>query len=353
MAPPSKPGPFDRPPPPIPARAEEMDDPARGSSQQRDEHAAIDWVDKALRRRWLPRLRLPGFIRRRLPELPPEVRYRWQVITGLIQVVLSVVFFFAAVAIFISLLFDITVREPKTAQDVLRRVETPKDVSYSVETVRIKRIDGATLRLDTLRGLQVDLRNRRFRAQAFGLRPTGFRMAGDGRLLVFHADDQSAATVVGCQPQACAELPRYPYYKGKTPPPYPPFEQYKPVVAEDLIPLAGHLVTNKATVDGERGWLLTWKPTKEILLRLLNVDLFRDFSTYPQDDWEAIRRGDFEISHATATVTRRKPRLHQLELVLSVNKARLRILVTYRLFNSKQLEDFELKPQWDDEQEVF
>ena len=297
-----------RPPRPRPAPHPAADEPAQAGA----------WITRLGSRRLVPRvrLRLPKFIRSRLPDLPPEVRHRWELLSGYLQVILIVVFAFAAIAILLSVVTRVSITEPGDARAVLDRVENPEDVAFSVETVRIKKIDGVELRHDSLRGMQVDMKRRRFRAQVSGLDEETFRLVGDGKIVL--------------------------YQRGSAPPArlrsYPSAEALMPVLASDLHDRAGELVTNKATVRGQRGWLITWKPDRETLLRMLSVDLLRSDG----EDIRAIRAGKFRVRSAVATVLRNARALYQLEARIEVNGADLRVLVTYRANNTGRLKGFDL-----------
>lgn len=281
-----------------------------------------DDVAKLGSRKLLPTVSLgwmvPRFVRDRLPQLPPEVQYRLSVVSGFAQTIGLVVFGCLAVALIFQTLTRQTFTEPKNAEQVLDRARAPKDVSFSVETIRVKRIDGSLLRQDSLRGFQMRP-GKSFRADVSGVTERTFRMAGDGKTALLQFAKQPAQV-----------LHRY-----------PAAQAVRPVLASDLKPVAGKLLDTKATVQGQRGWFVSFKPTGRLIAQMLSADLLR----LQGEDIDAIRAGRFSVRYATATVTRSARRLYQIDTVIRVNGAQLRILITYRQQDTGVLEDFSLKRQ--------
>jgi hypothetical protein len=282
-------------------------------------------VQSFLGRRWLPRPKalVPKFIARRVKarinQLPPEFRERWAVIWGFSQTIILIVGGFTGLAILISVMSKATIIEPKTAQAVLERVEPIESVSYSVETVRIKTIDGVEVRQDSLIGVASDLKNNKFQVQANGLVDGRLRILGDGEIAV----SQRGGNVPG-------RLAAYPSQQART-----------PLYAQDILPKAGQLLTNTLTVRGERGWLVTWQPNQEDILRLLQTELL----SLEGDDVRALQAGEFEVDYATASVIRASNTIYQIEVSLQVNQARMRILATYRNFDLGGLKEVVLNPE--------
>lgn len=276
-----------------------------------------DRVQRVLgRESFVPSMRLPGFIRRRLPDLPPEVKYRLSVVAGLGQIVALVVAVTLAIIIGGKLLFGITFTEPGTGREVLERVDDPEDLSWSVETVRKKKIDGVDLRQDTVRGHAVNLRSGAFQAQVNGLTDGQFRMVGDGRraLLI-----QSAQT---------RRLTRYPAK-----------EALRPLMPSDVAEGAQEILDKRFTAYAQRAWLVRWKPRRADLLQLLGADLFK----LSGKDFADLRAGRYRLINASAVVLRRDKRLYELHVQLEVNGAQLEILSIYRQQNTGTLSDLELE----------
>lgn len=292
-------------------------------------------VERLLMSRWTPRLRLPQAIQRRLPGLPPEAKERLALISDLVQGIFGLILIFGAVAVVLAFLFRASVTEPTTAKAVLQVTMVPHDVSYSIETVRTTRLDGALVRQDTITGVQVDLDRHRFRVLTNGYSADQLRLAGDGRLAVVRQGD-GPVQVFGCIPSACRGLP---LFKGRTAHPYPPYASFAPVTAKDLVPLAGRLETNTATVYNQRGWQVGFHPTPTILLRLLQANLLQ----IDTPDVRAIRAGKYRVLTADASVVRRTHRLYQINVILQVNGAELHILLTHRRYNTGGLASFTLR----------
>lgn len=274
-----------------------------------------DKIQRVLGRRYLPtgKQLVPRFIRQRIPRLPPHLRERWEVISGFAQTAGLVIFACATLAIIISFASKATLVEPKSAKAVLELVEDPRDISYSVETVRTKRIDGVDLRQDSIRGFEVDIKRNKFQAQISGVSDDSFRLVGDGKILLYQKGGNTPARLNG----------------------YPSSEQVRPILPSEIKARAGDLLHSKLTVRGERGWLLTWNPTQEMILRMLSVDLL----DIEGEDVTAIEAGDFTLDYATATVVRGQRQLYQTQVVLRANDAEIQILTTYRDQNKERLKN--------------
>lgn len=286
------------------------DDPITDRLSQADEMA--ERLDRRLR---LPRLRWPRALRERYARLPQDVRYRIEVVWGFVQTGLFVIFGTLALVLIFKAVSGMTFVEPKTARKVLEQVKDPRDVAYGVETIRVKDIDSSLLRIDSVRGFQVDPKRRKLMSIVSGVDVSPFRLLYDGETTLFKPQDKQIRRLTDRQFTT---------------------DQLRPVYASDLVPVAGKILNAKATVDSQRGWLLSWKPTSAILLRLLSADMLglRD------PDIQAIRRGRFRTRFATATVLRSGKRLYQIDTTIYVNDAQLRILATYRQQNTGRLDDF-------------
>lgn len=273
------------------------------------------------RRRLLPRIPVPRRLRKAYDRLPQDVKYRISVVWGFTQTGLVIIFATLGVALVFKALTNATVFEPKNGKEVLEKADDPKDLSYSVETIRVKEIDGSLLRIDTIRGYQVDPKNKKMLALISGVGVTPFRLAYDGNTFLLKYKNADISEL-----------------KEK-----PTSDQLRPVYASDLAPLGGRILNSKATVDRQRGWLITWRPTSKILLRLLQADLLglRD------QDIQAIREGKFKTRYATATVLRNGRRLYQIDTTIRVNGAQLRILATYRKQNQGRIKELDLTERRD------
>jgi len=321
-----------RPPRPRPDREPPApSEPDRGARDDFDEvldgglaatERIADQVTKAGRRRWVPSFGflVPKFVRRRFAafydQLPEEMRYRLSVVSGFLQPIFIVVLGALMLAVLMQAITNQTIFEPKNAKDVLGLVDDPSDVSYSVETIRVKDIDNSLLRLDSLRGFEVRPEDGKMRATVSGVGARSFRMVSDAKTALVQFDGQPA--------QILRKVPSK--------------QAIRPILASDLKPVAGKIADNKATVAGSRGWFLTFTPTKELLLRMLSAKTFQEDNA----DLRAIRAGDYKVRYATATVTRSSRHLYQIDVLLDVNGARLRILTTYRHQNTGALKDLVL-----------
>lgn len=261
---------------------------------------------------------VPRFVRDRMPALQPsrELAERSRFVMGLLQLAGLAVLACAAVAFVIAGASNAIIREPSNAREVLELVSEPRDVAWSVETVRTKNIDGAVLRTDTIRGFQVDLKTGKFRAHVTGLDDDQFRMVGDGRIALYQKGSFNPGVLAK----------------------HPAREQLRPVLAADLRATAGRVLNNKATVAGRQGWYVDFKATPRLILQLLSVDLLNIKGA----DIDAIRAGRYKVRQATATVIRDQRRLYRIHVFLEVNGARLAIIATYRSYNTGLLRGFEL-----------
>ena len=268
-------------------------------------------------RRLLPRIPMPASLRRVYDRLPREVKYRMKVVGGFVQTGLVVIFATLGVALLFKAFTGATVIEPRSGQQVFASVEDPSSSSYSVETVRIKQMDGDSLRIDTVRGFEVDPGAGKIQALIAGVSFLPFRLQSDGKIMVIKYED----------------LP--PRFSTEN---VPSGSQIRPVYASDLEPLAGKILNNKATIDGQRGWFVAWRPDSKTLLRLLSVEL----PGMENADTKAIRAGKFKILGATASVLRGSKRLHQVDAFIAVNKARLQIRAVYRKQNQSNIRNLDL-----------
>jgi len=285
----------------------------------------IDRADQAARklagRRWLPRLPVPRRLREAYQRLPSEVRYRISVIWGFAQTALIVLFATLGVALVLKAVTNATVFEPSSARQVLAGTDNPEDVAYSVETIRIKTIDDSLLRLDSVRGIQVNPEKRKMMALISGVGVSSFRTAYDGKIWLLKYKDASTQRVN----RTLSE------------------NDLRPVYASDLVPLADKIINNKASVDRQRGWMVSFKPNKAVLLRLLSAAMLSKLNLTNQDI-ASITKGNFKAEYGRATVLRGDRRLYQIDTTIRVNGARMRILATYRKQNDGRTKNLDLKP---------
>lgn len=316
------------PPPRPPRRPGEQDHPEGHSPVEGIENLAEKLrqfdskADQPLRKmmgRFAPRM--PRRLQRRIDRLPPEMKYRLQLVSGIFQTVSLIVFGSILLAVMFQMITQTTLVEPKTAKAVLEKVKTPEEMGYSVEVVRIKRIDQSLLRRDSVRGMQVRPRDKKLQAMVLGVGDIPFRLVSDGEQTLLQFEGRPAQLISNPRP-----------------------DDLRPVQAEDLIDQADRIVDNKATVAGQRGWLLSWKPTPQILLRLLSANVLK----LEEPDIKAIARGDFKAEYASVTVVRRTRKIHQIDTTLRVNGARMRILATYRS-ERERLKDFDIPEKLEDD----
>ena len=305
---------------PRPPRPPQQGKPEQGGQAQDPITDRLRQADQATQklggRRLLPRLPVPRRLRKSYDKLPQDVRYRIQVIGGFAQTGLVIIFATLGIALLFKALTSATVFEPKNGKQVLEGIKDPKDLSYSVETIRVKPIDGSLLRIDTVRGFQVEPERKKLLGLISGVGVSPFRVAYDGKL--FYLKYKNADIT--------------PLNKKLSE------DDIRPVYASDLVPVAGRILNSKATVDRQRGWLITWKPNSKILLRLLSANLLE----LEDKDIEAIRKGDFKVRYARATVLRSPRRLYQLDTTIRVNGAQLRILANYRQQDQGRISELDL-----------
>jgi hypothetical protein len=267
-------------------------------------------------------MRWPKFIRRWYNALPQQVRYRISVIGGFAQTGFMIIAATLAVALVFKFLTNQTITEPGDAKAVFELIDDPKDTSYNLETLRVKNIDGGVSSNHTLSVVGVYPNKRLLQAQISGVAIAPFRMTSDGKKLrMAFLDDPSSVKPIG---------------------PAPTTDVLRPIYASDLgkTGVPGKIVTNKATVRNRRAWLVTWKPTPSLLLRMLDARLLE----LQNADIQAIQQGRFTIDYAVATVTRADPSIAQLDARIRIpdlknprSIAILRILVSYQSYNTNNL----------------
>lgn len=266
-------------------------------------------------------LRWPRFIRRWYGALPEQVRYRISVLSGFVQTGFLVIALTLGIALVFKALTNQTIFEPSSAGDVFARVDTPQDVSYTMETFRQKPIDGDLSEHHTLSIVGVNPDKKLLQAQVSGIALSPFRMVANGKTLQM----------------AFLDNPDKPYDLG----PAPGADVLAPIFGHDLKPVAGKLVDNKATVRNQRAWLLTWRPTSQLLLKMMNAKLF----ALENSDVKAISQGRFSVDYASATVIRRNYMLARLDTRIRIpdpkpgaQPAIMRILVSYQSQNTGNLD---------------
>jgi hypothetical protein len=266
---------------------------------------------------------VPKFVRRayrrRIDAIPPEIKERWELVSGIMQAVGLVIGGCLCLAVVVSVLSNATIVEPKNAQEVLERVGKVETISYSIESVRTKNIDGEKVRQDGLVGVAVDLKTRRFQAQANGLTDATMRVVGDGKTALIKRGDNVPGKLGA----------------------YPAIDALRPIFASDIAKRNPKLITNTLTTNNTRGWLLTWEPDRSDVLRMMGVSLL----ALAGEDVAAIRAGKFSIDYATVSVVRSTKRLDRLDTVLEVNGAQLHLLVSYRNYDVAGLDDLSLVPK--------
>ena len=258
--------------------------------------------------------RKPKFVQRRIDALPPEMRHRLSVISGWAQTGFIIVAITFSIALIFKTLLNQTIIEPNNAKDVFVMVDDPSEPSYTLETVRKKDIDGGVSTHHTLSIIGSIPSKGIVQAQVSGVAVSPYRMVSDGKTwLMKFQDDGRVNTLPGV----------------------PTKDMLTPVYASDLKAdgISGELIDNKATVSGRRGWLLTWKPTPQLLLRLINQKLLM----LDNGDIQAMKAGKVKVDFASATVIRSSRTLYQLDTRFRTNGAIIRVLVTYQPQSSGNL----------------
>ena len=307
------------------AQFEPRQRPPRPPEQEAEDDFIGDGLDQAEQfskklsgRRFLPRFPVPKRLKAAYGALPQEMRYRLGVIGGFAQTAMIVIFATISAVLIFKAITNATIVEPSNGREVLAPIENPSESVYAVETIRVKEIDGSLLRQDSLRGFEVNPAKRKLLALVSGVDSSSFRMASDGKdWIIQYRDGDRVERLDGL----------------------PSRNELRPVYASDLVPLAGGIVTSKETVNGKRGWLITWNPSAAVLLRLLSAQLL-DINS---QDINAIRRGDFKVRYATATVTHGERVLYQIDTTILVNGAQLRILATYREQDAGRLDELQIR----------
>jgi hypothetical protein len=306
------------------AQFEPRQRPPRPPEQEGEDDFIGDGLDQAEQfsrklsgRRFLPRFPVPKRLKAAYGALPQEMRYRLGVIGGFAQTAMIVIFVTISAVLIFKAITNATIVEPSNGREVLAPIENPSESVYAVETIRVKEIDGSLLRQDSLRGFEVNPAKRKLLALVSGVDSSSFRMASDGKDWIIQYRDGEPKLIDGL----------------------PSRNELRPVYASDLVPVAGEIVTSKETVNGKRGWLITWRPSAAVLLRLLSAQLL-DINS---QDINAIRRGDFKVRYATATVTHGERMLYQIDTTILVNGAQLRILATYREQDAGRLDELQIR----------
>jgi len=259
--------------------------------------------------------RKPKFVQRRIDALPAEMRHRLSVISGWAQTGFLVIAATFSLALIFKTLSNQTITEPDSAEAVFELVDDPSEPSYTLETLRKKDIDGGTSTHHTLSIIAAIPKQRTMQAQVSGVAIAPYRMTSNGKEWLMKFQDDDIVRVL---------------------PGVPSTDMLTPVYAKMLAKpgIADKLIDNKATVSGRRGWLLTWKPTPELLLRMMDQKLLQ----LENGDVEAIKAGKVKVDFASATVIRSSRTLYQLDTRFRTNGAIIRVLVTYQPRSSGELQ---------------
>ena len=225
-----------------------------------------------------------------------------------------------AVVLLVSVISGATISYPRTVDGVLGSVKSTDHYGWTAESIRRADLGGREpVEQQALRSVAVDLKLNRFEVVTSGVlpEPTTFVSAGKITRAVTASDQKNgqAPTVLnrvcrGEKPVSASTLAF-------------------PTVAEIR---AAHprLVTDQGTVEGQRAWMIEFKPTAALVNKLLLVGFFDAATANFQDmrPWvlssserAAITKGDYKVDWARLWVTRDGRVLRKIDMRLRVNGA--------------------------------
>lgn len=254
------------------------------------------------------RVHLPKRLKTLFPEVPEEMRERYTLIKGFVQSAAIVIGGFLLIAILLSVLTQIRVHEPENAREVLASLPEPSNLRWRIEIARSRVLDGSqhvSYRVESWEAAE----NGKFTADLLGVFPSPSRLAGDGRYLL--RQDQESGQVSIAQSK------------------YPPVEQVLFPSPQQLSQAAvtepRSIVSSKATVARQRGWLLAWRPSPALASKMLHTALL----PLNGADARLIEQGRFRTVFGTITVLRNARRIEQIDFLLRLsNQAEYRVLIS-------------------------
>ena len=265
-------------------------------------------------------IRLPAFISKRLPQIPEHLQEQYQTTIGFLQIGFLVVAATFLIAVLGTVVLQASVFDPHDGPAVMRALDNPQDVDFSIETVRQREIDGTILRQDQIMGVQMNIPKQRFLINAFGYSEKPFRSAYDGKVWLYRPEEGAVTRL-----------------RGK-----PERSVFNPVLPKDLERYAGRIINDKALVAGERGWEVQLKPSGELIARLMGANLLN----LGGSDIKQLRAGKFKTNSAVVSAVRSTRKLDTISYRVTLkNGVVISGLVTYRKQNSGALDNYDINSQ--------
>lgn len=259
-------------------------------------------------------MRLPLPSRRPSADLSDGQRGARLIIRFIVQLAVMFMVLVAVIFAIVALVSGSSIVVPRSADGVLKSVKQPDHYGWTSETVRKVNFGAGDVEQQALRSVVADLKLNRFQAVISGVLPerTTFVSAGKTTRAVTASDEQQ-----GAAPQVinrvCAGEPAMPAASVAFP------------TAAELLAAHPKLVSDAATVQGQRAWMINFTPDKAIVGDLLLMGFldkvtanFGDLAPWVMSkaDRAALAAGRFKVDYAHAWVTREDRYLAQIEVKL-------------------------------------
>jgi hypothetical protein len=214
---------------------------------------------------------------------------------------------------------------PQSASGVLQSVPNVPVQSFNDEMERRVTLAGSTFTYEAVRSAQVDVADNKFEADVEGVLPTETKYASDGHYTISLSGNSSSNT----------QNWQYALNPCDTPSAVPASDIEMPS-PQELLRMDPSIVSTQATVQGAQAWLLSFKPTDQLISQLLWLKFFKTVADAPGDfawvisnrDLEAIIDGTIHVKWALAYVTRGSRELSQIDVEFTVpGGSEYRILV--------------------------
>jgi hypothetical protein len=195
---------------------------------------------------------------------------------------------------------------PKTANGVLDSVENPKAYTWNSQSVRLFKLANTNLQQDAVRGVSLNTETNKFQINLAGVLPELNYIISDGNYaIILNENNQSNFSlftdICNNQPAIDASTLEMPS-------------------AGDIKQAEPKLITDKATIFGERAWQIDFTATPTIVSKLLWLPFFdQAFKNDPNSmsfvisdsERQKIEDGDFKTVSASALINRSGERLIQ------------------------------------------
>jgi len=277
-------------------------------------------MDRQTLERW--RGRIP---RRKKKELTGRRARVRRLTSRSLAIILGFFFFVALIWGLWALVSGSSLFTPRGADGILKSIDPANAYGWESSSIRRLTIAGSDLEQQATRGVLLDLKANKFQLTSAGVFSQGYVHVSDGVFTVAIAEEDGDLSQPGVIiTDVCAGDPAIPASSVAMPEP------------SALLDSDPEVITDKGTFAGDRAWIISFKPSPELIAQMLMLNFVVQVSEAdseanwitPKSERDQIGAGEYTVNNAAAWINRGGDRqIQQIDIDFELDSgARYRVL---------------------------